>query len=131
MLANPSADAGELARLSGELAARLGPAIAARSREKGVVHRLRDVVRAGNQDFEKVYSSMFDFIVDDKGLAAYRASMAAVECPGAAARPQRGGKARLDELNQKYYNPDRGTGNPAACDAADRYGGFYGPFIGV
>ena len=100
VLANPSADAGELARLSGELAARLGPAIAARSREKGVVHRLRDVVRAGNQDFEKVYSSMFDFIVDDKGLAAYRASMAAVECPGAAARPQRGGKARLDELYQ-------------------------------
>ncbi|KAH8058147.1 hypothetical protein JL720_14058 [Aureococcus anophagefferens] len=55
---------------------------------------------AGNEDFEKVYNSVFDFIAnnDAAGLAAFRASMAALECPGAAARPQRGGGARLDEL---------------------------------
>ncbi|KAH8045306.1 hypothetical protein JL722_14290 [Aureococcus anophagefferens] len=68
--------------------------------DKGVARRLRDVVRAGNEDFEKVYNSVFDFIAnnDAAGLAAFRASMAALECPGAAARPQRGGSARLDEL---------------------------------
>ena len=99
-LADPSADAAALARLSDELAARLRPVIASRAREKGVARRLRDVVRAGNEDFEKVYNSVFDFIAnnDAAGLAAFRASVAALECPGAAARPQRGGGARLDEL---------------------------------
>jgi len=36
---------------------------------------------------------------------------------------------RLKKLNQVYYNPDRGTGSPAACSAAEQYGGYYGPFI--
>ena len=41
-------------------------------------------------------------------------------------------KARLDELNQGNYNPDRGSGDKAACAAAeDRYRGFYGPWMGV
>ena len=38
-------------------------------------------------------------------------------------------KARLDELNMANYDPDRGAGDPAACRAAERYGGFYGPFV--
>ena len=37
--ADPSADAGDLARLSGELAETLGPVIAARARETGVAQR--------------------------------------------------------------------------------------------
>ena len=39
VLADPSADAGDLARLSGELAETLGPVIAARARETGVAQR--------------------------------------------------------------------------------------------
>ena len=38
--------------------------------------------------------------------------------------------ARLVELNQALYEPDRGEGDPAACAAAeDKYGGFYGPWM--
>ena len=75
--------------------------------------RVRDVVRAGNQDFEKVYSSVFDFIVnhDAEGLAAYRTSMAALECPGAAARPQRGGTASLEDLYRDAARARRRAGN--------------------
>jgi len=40
-------------------------------------------------------------------------------------------RARLDELNQRLYSPDRGKGDPAACQVAEeRFGGFYGPFVG-
>lgn len=51
----------------------------------------------------------------------------------AAARPATAAKlaARLAELNKANYNPDRGRGDPAACAAAERNGGFYGPFVGV
>eukprot|EP01065_Artemidia_motanka_P050107 TRINITY_DN84_c0_g1_i1.p1 TRINITY_DN84_c0_g1~~TRINITY_DN84_c0_g1_i1.p1 ORF type:complete len:546 (+),score=187.82 TRINITY_DN84_c0_g1_i1:63-1640(+) len=38
---------------------------------------------------------------------------------------------RLAELNEANYNPKRGSGDKAACAAAERYGGFYGPFVGV
>lgn len=37
--------------------------------------------------------------------------------------------ARLDELNRGHYEPDRGKGDKAACAAAIKYGGFYGPFL--
>ena len=40
-------------------------------------------------------------------------------------------RTRLDTLNKKNYEPDRGEGDPAACRIAEeRYGGFYGPFVG-
>ncbi|KAH8058086.1 hypothetical protein JL721_9544 [Aureococcus anophagefferens] len=41
--------------------------VIAAPREKGVARRLRDVVRAGNEDFEKVYNSVFDFIANNGG----------------------------------------------------------------
>eukprot|EP00755_Sulcionema_specki_P037438 Sspe_Gene.22930::Locus_8817_Transcript_1_1_Confidence_1.000_Length_1687::g.22930::m.22930 len=41
-------------------------------------------------------------------------------------------RARLDELNGGNYDPDRGTSNSTACAVAEnKYGGFYGPFIGI
>lgn len=41
-------------------------------------------------------------------------------------------KVRLDQLNERNYNPDRGAGDQAACAAAeDLYHGFYGPWVGL
>ena len=41
-------------------------------------------------------------------------------------------RSRLDTLNKDLYAPDRGVGDKAACAVAeDKYGGFYGPFVGV
>ena len=37
---------------------------------------------------------------------------------------------RLAQLNRKNFLPGRGTGDRAACEAAqNRYGGFYGPWV--
>ena len=38
-------------------------------------------------------------------------------------------RTRLDALNAGNYDPDRGKGDPAACRAAESFGGFYGPFV--
>ncbi|CAK9013922.1 Arylsulfatase B (ASB) (N-acetylgalactosamine-4-sulfatase) (G4S), partial [Durusdinium trenchii] len=38
--------------------------------------------------------------------------------------------ARLDELNESYFEPDRGTQHLESCDVfINKYGGFYGPFL--
>jgi arylsulfatase A-like enzyme len=34
----------------------------------------------------------------------------------------------LASLNATYFNPNRGNPDPAACQQAVKYGGFYGPF---
>ena len=39
--------------------------------------------------------------------------------------------ARLSKLNSARFEPDRGVPDPAACVAADRYGGVAGPWLGV
>jgi arylsulfatase B len=39
--------------------------------------------------------------------------------------------ARLAQLNGARFEPDRGTPDPAACLAADKYGGVAGPWMGV
>jgi len=39
---------------------------------------------------------------------------------------------RIADINKGFFNPDRGTDDPAACRmATTRYGGFWGPFVGV
>lgn len=38
-------------------------------------------------------------------------------------------KALLAELNIGYFNPNRGTVDPKACDKALAYGNFYGPWL--
>jgi|TARA_B110000208_G_scaffold97834_1_gene122293 hypothetical protein len=38
---------------------------------------------------------------------------------------------QLRMLNEGNFNPDRGVPDPEACAAAVRYGGYYGPFVGV
>jgi len=38
-------------------------------------------------------------------------------------------QARLAALNEGNFEPDRGTGDPAACAQARKYGGFYGPWV--
>ena len=38
---------------------------------------------------------------------------------------------QLGMLNEGNFNPDRGVPDPEACAAAVRYGGYYGPFVGV
>ena len=52
----------------------------------------------------------------------------------AALMPQRVAtmRARLEELLPTAFNPRRGQEDPAACEVAlQRYGGFWGPFVGV
>ena len=39
--------------------------------------------------------------------------------------------ARLLELNNARFEPNRGVPDPAACVAADKYGGVAGPWLGV
>ena len=36
---------------------------------------------------------------------------------------------RLEELQRGTFSPDRGKTDPAACDAAVRRGGYWGPFL--
>ena len=36
---------------------------------------------------------------------------------------------RLEELQRGTFSPDRGNTDPAACDAAVRRGGYWGPFL--
>ncbi len=38
-------------------------------------------------------------------------------------------QARLAALNAGNFEPDRGTGDRAACVQARKYGGFYGPWV--
>ena len=38
-------------------------------------------------------------------------------------------QARLAALNAGNFEPDRGTGDRAACAQARKYGGFYGPWV--
>jgi hypothetical protein len=40
-------------------------------------------------------------------------------------------RARIAAHQAGVYSPDRGGDDGAACAAAARYGGFWGPFIGV
>eukprot|EP01064_Diplonema_japonicum_P010618 TRINITY_DN1785_c0_g1_i1.p1 TRINITY_DN1785_c0_g1~~TRINITY_DN1785_c0_g1_i1.p1 ORF type:complete len:532 (+),score=127.75 TRINITY_DN1785_c0_g1_i1:635-2230(+) len=37
--------------------------------------------------------------------------------------------SKLADLNKGNYNPNRGQGDPRACQQAIKYGGFYGPWI--
>ena len=39
--------------------------------------------------------------------------------------------AEMDQVQTTVFSPERGANNPAACDAAKKYGGFWGPFIDV
>lgn len=36
---------------------------------------------------------------------------------------------KLVAANQKRFSPNRGTFNKLACEAAERYGGYWGPFL--
>ena len=38
-------------------------------------------------------------------------------------------RSRLQELNKQNYDPDRGRGDPRACQQAVANGGFYGPWL--
>jgi len=40
-------------------------------------------------------------------------------------------QARLAELNEGYFSPDRGKPDHAACTAAKARGGYYGPFVNL
>lgn len=37
--------------------------------------------------------------------------------------------AEMDQVQSTVFSPERGTADPAACAAAVKYGGFWGPFI--
>jgi arylsulfatase A-like enzyme len=40
-------------------------------------------------------------------------------------------KSELRAANVHYFHPKRGSYSPLACDAARRYGGYWGPFVDV
>ena len=41
-------------------------------------------------------------------------------------------KARIAEINATAFSPQRGTADPSGCEVAlQRYGGFWGPFVGL